>query len=313
MQSSGCGPAHLHTSDPWPPVCCVSCLLLASGLACPAACCPCRTCHGLSWRLAATAAGGGHRPSSASGCLAYGKAGPRLCRHGEVRWAGAFLLRVPLPLWHAAQVVHLPYCQPATWYAPSFSQHVTSLAFFAVDRRLLWRELWAGSSGAADWWQRQRAFTSSAAAMSMVRPCFLRWLPGVGWQAGWLLGVTLSRHCGAPAPMSPSLVCLLRDRTRGGEPAPAISVSLSGAPAHRWRLPSNRSGAAAWPGSGTVRGWFGRYREGAAYSRRGVQGKSSKQQGVLEGVKKSACEGRGHRGSCQAGQKHTHKRMKGLR
>ena len=38
----------------------------------------------------------------------------------------------------------------------------------AVDRQLLWRELWLGASGAADWWRRQRCFAASAAAMSVV-------------------------------------------------------------------------------------------------------------------------------------------------
>ena len=51
----------------------------------------------------------------------------------------------------------------------------------AVDRRLLWRELWLGASGAADWWVRQRCFASSAAAMSVVSllPRCLPLLPGV--------------------------------------------------------------------------------------------------------------------------------------
>ena len=38
----------------------------------------------------------------------------------------------------------------------------------AVDRQLLWREVWLGASGAADWLRRQRSFASSTAAMSMV-------------------------------------------------------------------------------------------------------------------------------------------------
>lgn len=39
-----------------------------------------------------------------------------------------------------------------------------------VPSQLLARELLCGAASAADWRQRQRAFTSSAAVMSMVQP-----------------------------------------------------------------------------------------------------------------------------------------------
>lgn len=47
----------------------------------------------------------------------------------------------------------------------------------AVDRQLLWRELWLGASGAAEWWKRQRRFAASAAAMSVVSACCAGFTP----------------------------------------------------------------------------------------------------------------------------------------
>ena len=86
-------------------------------------------------------------------------------RHGRQRTSSAQGSRAkPAPLTRACAWWAHPSCPPA------------------VDRQLLWRELWLGAGGPADWWRRQRAFAASTAAMSMVRRdrgprCVLRvWL-----------------------------------------------------------------------------------------------------------------------------------------
>ena len=64
----------------------------------------------------------------------------------------------------------------------------------AVDRELLWREVWLGASGAADWWRRQRSFASSAAAMSLVRCCWLGLLLSSSFSVAFLLPFCLAAH-----------------------------------------------------------------------------------------------------------------------
>lgn len=61
-----------------------------------------------------------------------------------------------------------PYCLSAPLNLVRWHTSHPLLILAAGDRQLLWRELWLGAGGAADWWARQRSFAASAAAMSMV-------------------------------------------------------------------------------------------------------------------------------------------------
>ena len=49
----------------------------------------------------------------------------------------------------------------------------------AAPHAMIGDELWCGAGGAAHWWERQRAYAQSTAAVSMVRHGELRWCEGL--------------------------------------------------------------------------------------------------------------------------------------
>ena len=119
-------------------------------------------------------AGGWHSDVCPSGFLAAGQAAPGVGNHAANRcvwWAGC--AAVPESLRHMAA----PCCP----FAPPPCRLLLAAA---VDRQLLARELWLGSTGAVDWWRRQLSYAHSAATMSMVSRALLPLRVGCGPVAG---------------------------------------------------------------------------------------------------------------------------------